>query len=83
MRPLALRIVAPEPSTQPTVEPALPSAIVSLPENQRVSTLLVHCAGWALSEVAVLMSVHPGTVAKYVERGLDELRTVLGVTTDA
>lgn len=73
----------PEPSNPPLVEPALPAAIATLSDNQRISTLLVHGAGWTLTEVADLLSVRPGTVAKHAERGLDKLRRTLGVTTDA
>ncbi len=83
IRPPAMGMITPEASTQPTVEPGLPAAIASLSENQRICTLLVHGAGWTLSEVADLLSVHPGTIAKHVERGLDKLRNVLGVATDA
>jgi DNA-directed RNA polymerase specialized sigma24 family protein len=73
----------PEPNTPPMVEPALPAAIATLSDNQRISTLLVHGAGWTLTEVAALLSVRPGTVAKHAERGLDKLRRTLGVATDA
>ena len=83
-RPLPATIVSPEVSSaEPMVEPGLPAALASLSENQRISTLLVHGAGWTLSEVADLLSVHPGTIAKHVERGLNRLRRNLGVATDA
>ena len=78
-----LGMIVPEPKTQPMVEPGLPAAIASLSENQRISTLLVHGAGWTLTEVADLLSVRPGTIAKHVDRGLDKLRKTLGVATDA
>ena len=75
-------MIVPEQNTQPMVEPGLPAAIASLSENQRISTLLVHGAGWTLTEVADLLSVRPGTIAKHAERGLDKLRRNLGVATD-
>ena len=79
----ALGVIVPEPNPPLMVEPGLAAAIASLSENQRISTLLVHGAGWTLTEVADLLSVRPGTIAKHAERGLDKLRRTLGVATDA
>ena len=82
-RPLAPVMFTPETSSEHAVEPGLPAAVASLSESQRICTLLVHGAGWTLSEVGELLSVHPGTVAKHAERGLDKLRSELGVAADA
>ena len=70
-------------ASDPLVEPALPVALASLSERQRVATVLVHGAGWTLTEVADLLRVDRGTVLKHAERGLAKLRRALEVTVDA
>ena len=76
-------VVVPEAPSEPMVEPGLPDAIAGLSDNQRISTLLVHGAGWTFTEVGDLLGVHPGTIAKHVERGMRKLRRSLGVVHDA
>jgi RNA polymerase sigma factor (sigma-70 family) len=69
--------------SDPRVEPALPGALATLSERQRVATVLVHGAGWTLAEVADLLGVDRGTVRKHAERGLRKLRAALEVSVDA
>lgn len=61
------------------VEPALPGALARLPERQRVAVLLVHGWDWRHEDVAELMGVSVSTVRNHLARGLDKLRTELGV----
>ena len=67
----------------PWVEPALPSALASLTEHQRVATVLVHGFGWSLQDTADLLEIKVTTVQNHVERGLKKLRAYLEVSTDA
>ena len=64
----------------PDFEPALPQALASLPERQRMTVMLVHCFQWSLGEVAAHLEVSKGTVQKHLERGMASLRQDLGVT---
>ena len=41
--------------------------------------MLVHCFEWTLGEVAQLLDVSKSTVQNHAERGLDRLRSRLGV----
>lgn len=86
-RRIARRPVFPLPSppvdSSPWVEPALPAAIASLSERQRVVTLLVHGGEWTLAEVAELLGVDRGTVKKHADRGMAKLRSALEVQIDA
>jgi len=63
----------------PWVEPALGRALNDLTAHQRTCTLLVHCFGWTLSEVADLLDLSKSSVRTHVERGLARLRTDLAV----
>jgi RNA polymerase sigma-70 factor (ECF subfamily) len=63
----------------PWIEPALPAALVALPEQQRQAVLLVHAHGWTLSEAADVLGVSKNTVRIHVERGVAKLRAALGV----
>lgn len=73
----------PPPQSEPLVEPGLPSALARLSDRQREAVMLVHGAGWTVSEAAELMEVSPGSVFRHVERGLHRLRYSLGVGADA
>jgi DNA-directed RNA polymerase specialized sigma24 family protein len=73
----------PPASSEPLVEPGLPAALAVLTNRQRVSVMLVHGAGWTLSETAELLGISPGSVYRHVERALDRLRKSLEVTVDA
>lgn len=64
---------------QPWIEPGLPRAIESLPEQQRMVVLLLHGYEWSMSEVADLLGVTKSTVQTHAERGLGTLRRSLGV----
>lgn len=65
------------------MEPALPDALASLSERQRVATVLVHGAGWTYAEVAGLFDVDRGTIKKHADRGLEKLRAAMEVNVDA
>ncbi|HEX9642432.1 MAG TPA: sigma factor-like helix-turn-helix DNA-binding protein [Acidimicrobiia bacterium] len=64
---------------EPWVEPALPGALETLPDQQRICVMLVHCFDWTLAEVAGLLGITKSTVQTYVERALSRLRRRLGV----
>jgi len=64
---------------EPTVEPALPEALRSLSEKQRVAVLLIHGFGYSVREVAELLDVSPSTIQQNAERALARLRDSLGV----
>lgn len=65
----------------PHVEPALPAAMASLSEKQRVTVTLLYGYSWTMSEVAELLGTRKTTVQNHAERGLTHLRRKLGVTT--
>lgn len=64
----------------PWVEPDLPEAVASLPDQQRVAVMLLYCYEWTMSEVADLLDVSKSTVQSHAERGMARLRTRMGVT---
>jgi RNA polymerase sigma factor (sigma-70 family) len=66
----------------PEVEPALPAAIASLSEKQRVAVFLVHGYGWTRREVAELLGISVNSVGNHLDRGLVKLRGRLGVQID-
>ena len=70
----------PPPQSEPLVEPGLPAALGRLSGRQRVVVMLVHGAGWTVSEAAELLGISPGSVYRHAERGLRRLRNSLGVT---
>lgn len=61
----------------PWVEPALPGALASLTEHQRVAVVLVHGFGWTLREAAEVIGVGVTTVQNHLERGIARLRFLL------
>lgn len=63
----------------PDIEPGLLDAIAALPEQQRVTIVLIHAFEWTMSEVADLLGVAKGTVQKHADRGMRRLRKTLGV----
>ena len=67
----------------PDVEPGLPQALARLTESQRMAVVLVKGCGWTYEETAQFMDVSVSTVRNHLRRGMDHLRTMLGVTTDA
>lgn len=73
----------PPPQSEPLVEPGLPVALARLSGRQRVSVMLVHGAGWTLTETAELLGISAGSVSRHVDRALTRLRRSLGVSADA
>ena len=69
-----------EPVHIPDVEPRLIGALQGLPDTQRISVWLAHGCGWTHAEIADVLDVSPSTVATHLSRGLQRLRTELGVT---
>jgi RNA polymerase sigma-70 factor (ECF subfamily) len=67
----------------PDIEPALPHALDQLTERQRVCVALVHGFGWTHQEVADLLDVARTSVQNHVERGLQRIRSEMGVTPHA
>lgn len=61
------------------VEPGLDTALAELEIEQRTAIILVHCFEWTYPEVAELLEVPLHTVRNRVHRGLQNLRTSLGV----
>ena len=64
----------------PWVEPGLPAALEKLSERQRQAILLCHGYGWTLTEAAEVLGVGASTVQRHIDRGMEKLRTRLGVT---
>lgn len=58
---------------------ALGHALRSLPEKQRHAVALRYLAGCEEADIARSLGVSPGTVKTHLKRGLDRLRTELGV----
>lgn len=81
-RPLLLPDPPPVES-EPLVEPGLPTALARLSDRQRTSVLLVHGAGWTLTETAGLLGISAGSVSRHVDRALSHLRKSLEVNADA
>lgn len=68
---------------RPRVEPALLDALAALSPRQRTAVLLVHGHGYSLADAAGRMDCRVRTLRNHLERGLDKLRSHLGVTDDA
>jgi DNA-directed RNA polymerase specialized sigma24 family protein len=66
----------------PDVEPRLPAALSRLSEKQRIAVVLVHAYEWTRREVADLTGMALSTVDSHLSRGLQKLRTDLGVETN-
>lgn len=75
----------PAPSTigLPAIEPGLTNALKGLSERQRVCVVLVFGFEWTHLEVAGLLGLSRSSVQNHVERGMQHLRDVIGVTSDA
>lgn len=67
----------------PDIDPRVGPALRMLSEHQRVAVFLVHGFGWPHADVADVLECMPSTVSTHVQRGLDRLRAILEVTTDA
>jgi RNA polymerase sigma factor (sigma-70 family) len=66
----------------PWIEPHLSSALEALTPRQREVVVLVEAFEWTHRETAELLGITPSSVQTHLERGLDRLRTALGVTGD-
>lgn len=63
----------------PEFEPGLEDALRNLNNDQRTAVVLVHCFGWTQPEVAELLGVELHTVRNRVHRGMNALKSSLGV----
>lgn len=77
------RLFPAEPVVLPEVEPGLVNALCALPDSQRIAVWLAHGCGWPHVDIADVLGVSTSTVATHVSRGLDRLRSELGVMNDA
>lgn len=80
LRPAAQPMPALNPD--PWVEPKLPAALRRLSRKQRMAVVLVHGYGWTQHEAADVMGTSDATVRTHLNRGLEKLRSVLGVSVD-
>ncbi len=69
-------LLRPDPSL---FEPALPVALMALPDAQRTAVWLAHGCGWSHQQIAGVLEVSASTVSTHVNRALERLRTELGV----
>jgi len=74
-----LRLFRHEPVSMPEVEPGLIDALAALPDSQRIAVWLAHGCAWSHQEIAEVLSTSTSTVATHVARGLERLRSELGV----
>jgi len=74
--------VLPPPSSEdiPHFEPGLPAALSKLSFRQRQVVVLVHGYGFTHAETADLLGISRSSVQSHTERGLQRLRTTLGVS---
>ena len=64
------------------IEPGLPAALDGLTERQRAAVMMVHADGWTRQEAAEALDVSISTLDTHLARGLERLRTALGVDFD-
>jgi RNA polymerase sigma factor (sigma-70 family) len=78
------RVLFPQvaPMDEQTVVPELPGALDELSKNQRVAVVMIHGFGYTEREVADLVGISRWSVRTHAERGLNKLRSTLGVTID-
>lgn len=80
------RLPAPEVSAvhrDPEVEPGLEPALRRLTERQRVAVFLVVGCDWSHRDAAALLGISVSSLRNHLARGLERLRTQLGVIVDA
>ena len=70
----------PSDSALPDYEPALIPALAELSPAQQRAVWLVHACGWTYAETAVALEISASTVGTHVSRGMEHLRSRLGVT---
>jgi DNA-directed RNA polymerase specialized sigma24 family protein len=78
-----VRLPAPPSASEPTVEPGLPGALMAVPHAQRVAVLLTCGFGYTVREAADIIGVSPSTVQQNADRGLAQIRSEMGVSSDA
>jgi RNA polymerase sigma-70 factor (ECF subfamily) len=71
-------LVAPA-ASEPPSDPALATALASLPPEQRAVVVLRHLGGYGTNEIARMLGLPRGTVGSRLRRGLDQLRAQLAV----
>lgn len=74
-----LRLFRREPDSIPEIEPGLVDALAALPDSQRIAVWLAHGCAWSHTEIAEVLSTSTSSVATHVARGLERLRSELGV----
>ena len=81
-RPIPFRVIA-ETAEVEGVDPEIVAALSALPEQQRVTVMLVHAFGWSQRETATMLGVTPSTVQAHLARAMQRLRSTLEVHEDA
>lgn len=71
------------PTELPSLSPELPKALTTLSKHQRVAVVMIHGLGYSEREVAELIGISRWSVRTHAERGLQRLRSMLGVPDDA
>jgi RNA polymerase sigma factor (sigma-70 family) len=66
----------------PRIEPALKPLLESLSRNQRVAVILHHGFSWTYDEVGELLGISKSSVRNHIRRGMEKLRSGLGVAID-
>ena len=77
------RLLRPVPQSIPDVESGLVDALGALSESQRVAVWLAHGCSWSHAEIGEVLGVSTSTVSTHVNRGLERLRSEMGVVQDA
>lgn len=80
--PKRVRYLVEVAATLPEVEPALPAALLDLPERQRTVVWLVYACEWSYPEVAEALEISASAVGTHASRGLAALRSTLGANDD-
>jgi RNA polymerase sigma-70 factor (ECF subfamily) len=62
----------------PSAEPGLQPALARLPIEQRAVVVLACAFDWSEHDIAVALSIRPGTVKSRIHRGLMRLREEMG-----
>ena len=76
-------LMEPSASGSPRVEPKLDGALRHLSKRQRAVVFLIEGLGMSYQQTADQLDISRSAVQTHLERGLDRLRTELGVTLDA
>ena len=65
------------------VEPGLPDALGKLSEKQRAAVMMVHADDWTRHEAAEALDISVSALDTHLARGLERLRSELGVSPHA